>query len=262
MTKATRHVAWLRVALGVALLAIWQYGSLIPVVGKFPLFDPFVVSSPREVLRALWKLFVEQDFARHVLLTLSSTAAALVMGIAGGFVLALLFHNVTALRRIFSPFLQFFNTLPRVVLAPFLLLAFGTGVLPRVLMATSFIVFLVYFNVLYGLTRIDEAQYRHVRMLGGSRLDQCLTLQIPVGFAWVIRAFPHAVAYGFVGTVFQEFVGGDSGIGSVMIYGLNELNSAVVMATVVILSLLGWLLFWLGSYVGQASAPWRRELGI
>ena len=258
----TWQVMLLRVTIGVGLLMLWQFGSLIPVIGKFPLFDPFVVSSPRDVALALLKLFTERNFARQVLLTLGSTAAALVLGIAAGFALALVFYNFPAARRVFAPFLQFFNTLPRVVLAPFLLLAFGTGVLPRVLMATSFIVFLVYFNVLYGLTRIEESQRRQVRMLGGSRLDECLTLQAPVGFAWTIRAFPHAVAYGFVGTVFQEFIGGDSGVGSVMIYGLNELNSAVVMATVVILSLLGWTLFWLGRQVGQACAPWRRELGV
>jgi len=261
MTDKLR-VRILQVLIGVVLLAVWEFGSRIPGMAKFPLFDPFVVSSPIQVAQALQRLFFQENFGKHVLLTLAATGAALAVGIALGFVMAFVSFNTPLIRRLTEPFLQFFNTMPRVVIAPYLLMAFGTGFMPRVLMATSFIFFLVYFNVLYGLSRMQPAHRRQVRVLSGGRLDELFTLQIPIGFAWMIRAFPHAVAYGFVGTVFQEFVGGDSGVGSVMIYGLNALNSATVMATVVTLSFLGWALFWLGSRVGEAFAPWRRELGV
>lgn len=257
----TQRVYLLRLLIGITLLLLWQYGSYLPVVGKFPLFDSFVVSKPTDIARSLWLLFVHQGFGVHVGLTLGATAAALVGGILSGMLLAFITYNFLTLRRILAPFVQFFNTLPRIVIAPYLLIAFGTGVVPRILMAASFIFFLVYFNVLFGLTRISQTQLRQVQMLGGNRFYEFLTLQLPIGFAWTIRAFPHAVAYGFVGTVFQEFVGGDSGVGSVMIYGLNELNAATVMATVVTLSALGWALFELGNWVGRSFTPWRKELG-
>lgn len=258
----TQKVRVLQVLIGAGLLGLWEFGSKIPLIGKLPLFDPFVVSSPSQVAQALVQLFLHENFTKHVLLTLGATAAALLVGIALGFLLAFVSFNLPFFRRLAEPFLQFFNTMPRVVIAPYLLIALGTGFEPRVWMATSFIFFLVYFNVLYGLTRIEAAHHRQVRVLGGGRIDELLTLQMPIGFGWTIRAFPHAVAYGFVGTVFQEFVGGDSGIGSVMIYGLNALNAATVMATVVVLSFLGWALFLVGSRVGEAFAPWRGELGI
>ena len=261
MTK-NLQVRALQLVIGLALLSLWEFGSRIPVIGIFPLFDPFVVSSPSQVAQALWRLFAAERFASHVLLTLAATGVALVLGIGLGVVLAFVSFNFSFFCKFTEPFLQFFNTMPRVVIAPYLLMAFGTGFQPRVLMATSFIFFLVYFNVLYGLTRIQPAHRRQVRVLGGGRWDELVTLQLPIGFAWTVRAFPHAVAYGFVGTVFQEFVGGDSGVGSVMIYGLNALNSATVMATVVTLAFLGLTLFWLGNKVGEAFAPWRRELGV
>jgi NitT/TauT family transport system permease protein len=252
----------LQVLIGIVFLALWEFGSKIPGLAKFSLFDPFVVSSPMQVLQALQRLFLKENFSRHVLLTLGSTGLALLVGIFLGFIFAFISYNLSFFRRFTEPFFQFFNTMPRVVIAPFLLMTFGTGFQPRVLMAVSFIFFLVYYNVLYGLTRIEPSHLRQVKVLGGNRMDEVMTLQIPIGFAWTVRAFPHAVAYGFVGTVFQEFVGGDSGIGSVMIYGLNALNSATVMATVVTLAALGWMMFWVGNRVGEAFAPWRGELGV
>lgn len=251
----------LRLVIGISILLAWEYGSYLPVVGGFPLFDPFVVSKPTKIVPSLWELFAHQHFFTHVLLTLGATVVALISGILSGMLLAFIAYNFPILNRIMRPFVQFFNTLPRIVIAPYLLIALGTGVLPRILMATSFIFFLVYFNVLHGLNGISQARLRHVKMLGGNRLSEFFTLQVPIAMAWTIRAFPHAVAYGFVGTVFQEFVGGDSGIGSVMIYGLNELNAATVMATVVTLSALGWVLFELGSWIGRKFTPWRKELG-
>jgi len=261
MTKSL-HVLFLRILIGVTLLLLWEYGSLIPLLSKSALFDPFVVSKPSHVVLALIRLFTEKSFAWHVLLTLSATGASLIVGITLGFLFALVSFNLPVFRQFTEPFFQFFNTLPRVVIAPYLLIAFGVGFLPRVLMATSFVFFLVYFNVLYGLSRIQIHHRRQLKVLGGGRIDELITLQVPIGFAWTIRAFPHSVAYGFVGSVFQEFVGGDSGIGSIMIYGLNALNSATVMATVITLSFLGWTLFWVGTQVGEKFAPWRKELGV
>lgn len=120
----------------------------------------------------------------------------------------------------------------------------------------------MFFNVIYGMSRIKEAHRRHIRVLGGGRLDELGSLQLPTAFAWTIRAFPQVVACGFVGTVFQEFIGGNSGVGGVMIYGLNDLNAATVMGTVVVLAILGYAIVAAGAWVGRAFAPWRRELGV
>ena len=258
----TSTILALRIGVGVAILALWQWGSMLPLVGKLALFDPFVVSKPTLIIANLATLFQSKRFAVHIAYTLGATAAAIVIGIATAVAVALALFNAPVLRRLLDPFLHFFNTLPRVVLAPYLLIALGVGVAPRIVMAWSFVFFLVFFNVIYGMSRIKEAHRRHIRVLGGGRLDELWSLQLPTAFAWTIRAFPQAVAYGFVGTVFQEFIGGNSGIGSVMIYGLNDLNAATVMGTVVVLGLLGYAIMAAGAWVGRAFAPWRRELGV
>jgi len=255
-------VALIRIATGIVLFGLWQWGAKVPLLGKLPLFDHFVISTPSQIAAGLVKLVETKRFLMHVAYTLGATAAAIVIGVATGVLVALVLFNAPFVRRLLDPFLHFFNTLPRVVIAPFLLIALGVGVAPRVVMAWSFVFFLVFFNVLYGLGRLREAHRRHIRVLGGGRWAEISSLQLPIAFAWTVRAFPQAVAYGFVGTVFQEFVGGNSGIGSVMIYGLNELNAATVMGTVVVLAALGWTLVAAGNWVGRRFAPWRRELGV
>ena len=261
MTR-TATIWAIRAAVAAGLLALWQWGSYLPWLGKLALLDPFVVSKPSLIAANLENLFGSKRFALHIGYTLGATAIAIAVGIVTAMAVALLLFNLPKTRRLLEPFLHFFNTLPRVVLAPYLLIALGVGVVPRIVMAWSFVFFLVFYNVIYGLTRIKDAHRRHIRVLGGGRLDELRSLQLPIAFAWTIRAFPQAVAYGFVGTVFQEFIGGNSGIGSVMIYGLNELNAATVMGTVIVLALLGWALVAAGTRVEQAFAPWRRELGV
>jgi NitT/TauT family transport system permease protein len=255
-------VALIRIATGAIVLSLWQWGSALPVIGKAALFDPFVVSTPSQIAENLVTLFGTRHFAMHIGYTLGATAIAIAIGIVTGLTAALAHFNVPLLRRLLDPYLHFLNTLPRVVLAPYLLIALGVGMAPRIVMAWTFVFFLVFFNVLYGLGRIREAHRRHMRMLGGTRWAELSSLQLPIALAWTVRAFPHAVAYGFVGTVFQEFVGGNSGVGSVMIFGLNELNAATVMGTVVVLAALGWVLVAAGNWVGRRFAPWRRELGV
>jgi NitT/TauT family transport system permease protein len=256
------RVGVIRLAIGVFVLGLWQWGAKLPLIGKSPLFDHFVVSTPSQIAANLVKLVETRHFAMHVAYTLGATVVAIAIGLATGVVLAVVVFNAPLLRRLFEPFLHFLNTLPRVVIAPFLLIALGVGIAPRIVMGWSFVFFLVFFNVLYGLGRIQQAHRRHIRVLGGTRWAELSSLQMPIALAWTVRAFPQAVAYGFVGTVFQEFVGGNSGVGSVMIFGLNELNAATVMGTVVVLAGLGWVLVALGNWVGRRFAPWRRELGV
>lgn len=256
------RVAMIRLVTGALILGAWQWGTKLPLIGQWALFDPFVISTPTRIATNLAKLVETKQFLTHVAFTLGASSVAIAVGLATGVFVAVALFNLPFLRRLVDPFLHFFNTLPRVVIAPYLLIALGVGVAPRIVMAWSFVFFLVFYNVLYGLGRMREAHRRHIRVLGGGRGAELVSLQLPIAFAWTVRAFPQAVAYGFVGTVFQEFVGGNSGIGSVMIYGLNELNAATVMGTVVVLAALGWLMMTAGHWVGRRFAPWRRELGV
>ncbi|TCR62554.1 ABC transporter permease subunit [Bosea sp. BK604] len=249
-----------RILFAAAVLALWEWGSRIPLLGQLPIFDPFIVSTPSGVARQLVKLYGQSRLAMHVGYTLLATVLGLIAGLLTGFGAALLLANSTLMRRVLDPFIGTANAIPRIVLAPYLLIALGIGIEPRIVMAASFVFFIVYFNVMHGISTIDRARIDHVAVLGGGHRHEILDLQIPVALAWTMRAFPQSVAYAFVGTVFQEFVGGNSGLGSVMIYGLNELNAATVMGTIVLLAVLGLVLLAIGEFIGARALPWRAEI--
>lgn len=252
---------WLaRLLLLVTVLSLWEWGRLLPFVGGLAVFDPFIVSKPSAVVQELIKLYGQGKLTLNIGYTLLATviglAAGLVTGLGGGLLLA----NMPFLSRVLEPFINVFNSVPRIVLAPYLFIALGIALAPRIVMAWSFVFFIVYFNVRTGLRAIDRTRFEHVRMLGARRRDVIRDLHVPVALAWTLRAFPQAVAYAFVGTVFQEFIGGNSGLGSLMIFGLNELNAAMVMGTIVILAALGLLLLAFGQWASHRMAPWRAEL--
>ena len=242
------------------VLALWQWGSAIPLLGRLPIFDSFIVSTPMGVARRMVILYTDWGLTMHVGHTLFATVVGLTAGMLSGFAAALLLANSRLLGRVLDPFIGTLNAIPRIVLAPFLLIALGIGIEPRIVMAASFVFFIVYFNVMHGISTIEKARINHITVLGGDRRDQILHLQVPIALAWLMRAFPQSVAYAFVGTVFQEFIGGNSGLGSVMIYGLNDLNAATVMATIILLALLGLILVSLGEFIGRRAVFWRQDI--
>ena len=237
-----------------ALLALlvggWQ------ALAKLGHVENYLLPAPSEVASALWR---DRDLlapdawvtAREVLL---GFAVALVAGVG----IALALHLSSVLRRALYPLVVASQAVPIVVIAPILVIWFGFGIVPKLIVIALICFFPIVVNTLDGLRSVDREQVKMLRTLGASRLDLLRRLELPAALPYLFSGAKVAVAVAVIGAVFGELVGSDAGLGHAIQVGTAQLLTARVFAAVLILSLMAIGLFGLLALVERRAVPWAR----
>jgi NitT/TauT family transport system permease protein len=202
--KGAGSVLIWQAAICAAVLIVWQWGY--DLHGKLPwlvpdLLDPYFVSKPSDILDNFLILsciksklgtfngWLNGDFAKCLArnennlwiatgITLKNTFFGFVTGVASGFVAGLVLGRSDRLSAIFQPFITAVNSIPRIALAPIIVLAFGIGDVSKVVTSWIVVVFLVFFNTFEGARSIDEGFINVARLLGASEWQITRTVVI------------------------------------------------------------------------------------
>ena len=121
------------------------------------------------------------------------------------------------LSEIFQPFITAVNSIPRIALAPIIVLAFGIGDTSKIVTSWIVVVFLVFFNTFEGARSIDEGFINAARLLGASEWQITRTVVIPSTMAWVFASLSPAISFALIGVIVGEFIGAERGIGRLII---------------------------------------------
>jgi putative hydroxymethylpyrimidine transport system permease protein len=145
-----------------------------------------------------------------------------------------------------------------VVIAPILVIWFGFGLTPKLIVIALICFFPVVVNTLDGLQSVDHDQVKMMRTLGASRLDLLRRLELPCSLPFLFSGAKVAVAVAVIGAVFGELVGSDAGLGHAIQVGTAQLETARVFAAVLILSVMAIALFGLVALIERRAVPWAR----
>ncbi|HEU5393727.1 MAG TPA: ABC transporter permease [Candidatus Methylomirabilis sp.] len=233
-----------------AFFLAWEYGTGILVIREFRLFgvkplswvDPFFISTPSLIVRRFVFLISPQakvTLWARLAITLQNTFIGFGVGVGSGFLVGLILGRNETLARIFEPFIIAVNTLPRIALVPLVTMMFGLGSLSKVIMAWLIVFFIVFFNTFQGARSVDRDLVNAARLLGASRLEILRTVVIPSTLAWTFTALTPSISFALIGVVIGEFIGGDSGIGYLIILSLATLESADMMVALLLLAAVG-----------------------
>lgn len=170
-------------------------------------------SRPADVGRWLWEWHSSGDSLRELSFTLQGAMAGYVLGVASGSLVALLFVAVPWIAEVMDPFMAMFNGIPKVVIAPFLITAFGFGLASKIAVSVLLVFFVAFFNIYAGLKSVDRAMVNNVRALGGSRWRLAKDLYLPAIVSWAMSTLRLGVGFALVGVVVGEFVGSTRGVG-------------------------------------------------
>jgi NitT/TauT family transport system permease protein/putative hydroxymethylpyrimidine transport system permease protein len=237
-----------------ALLALLVGGW--EALAKLGHVENYLLPAPSEVASALW---TDRDLlapdawvtAREVLL---GFGLALAIGVA----LALVLHLSPVLRRAVYPLVVASQAIPVVVIAPILVIWFGFGLTPKLIVIALICFFPVVVNTLDGLEGVDHDQVKMMRTLGASRLDLLRRLELPSSLPFLFSGAKVAVAVAVIGAVFGELVGSDAGLGHAIQVGTAQLETARVFAAVLILSAMAIALFGALALIERHAVPWAR----
>jgi len=239
-----------RLVLIVALLAAWQLAS-----GR--LIHPFFVSSPSAVCSRLAEWAANGDLFPH----LGVTALEMVVGFAGGTVLGLvlgiIFGLFPMLERILSPLLVGFNAVPKIALAPIFVILLGIGLMSKIVLVISVVMFLVMFNTITGIQRADKELLQALRLMHASRSQVIWHVVIPGAIAYMFVGMKLSLRYALNYAVVGEILAGNRGIGFLMSRSLGNLDTSGVMAGVVVLVVCGLSLYMGVSMLESKLLRWR-----
>lgn len=236
---------WLVIA---ALLVVWEMACIF--------FDlpEILLPRPSRVFVVFWQRF-------DILLafcwdTLWTSLIGFLLAIAGGMLLGLAVGASAFVYSGLYPLLIAFNAVPKVALVPILMIWAGVGALPAVITAFVISFFPIVVNVATGLATIEPEMRDVLRSLGASRLQILVKVGIPRAMPYLFASLKVAITLAFIGSVISETVGGNRGIGFLMLSAGARNDTATTFAGLFAIAIMGVLMYAVCAVVEKRMTRW------
>jgi NitT/TauT family transport system permease protein len=257
---------YLRIVLLLAFLGAWEVAVRVLAV------PVYILPTPSGTAQALWRGVSSLVYVHNLWATLIETLLGFVCGTALAFVLGTVLALSRRVEYYLYPFVIMFQSLPKVALAPLIVLWFGIGLSSKVLNAALIAFFPLMVNTIVGLRSADEDRVNLMRSLDASEAQIFWMLRLPGALPFIMAGLEVAMIFALIGAIVAEFVGATQGLG-MLIETLNfSADVAGVFSILFILSMLGLLLnqgilalrrrvlFWDPSMKAAPEEMRRREI--
>ena len=229
-----------RLLLLVVVLGGWQ----LCTAGAHPLVDPFFFGRPSGIWHRLVKYFTDGtsfgSYWDQIYTTLKEAVLGFFFGTLAGIIAGVALGSSRILSDVFGPYIKIVNAIPRIVLGSIFIVAFGIGILPKILLAAVLVFFVVFFNAFQGVREVDPNIVANARVLGAKPLDIVRHVTVPSALTWIIASLHSAFGFAIVGALVAEVLGSQKGLGLVIktAQGQFDPNGVfAVMATVAVITL-------------------------
>lgn len=241
------------------LLGAWELAARWDLISNALNIQDFLVPAPSDIAQSLWRdrsLLADDSWV-----TLREVLLGFLCALAAGLAFAVILHLSETLRRAFYPLLVASQTIPPVAIAPILVVWFGFGLGPKILLIALVCFFPVTVNTLDGLRSVDPQLITMMRTLGAGRRQILGRVELPSALPFIFSGTKIAIAVAVIGAVFAEWAGASSGLGHQILIASSNLLTARMFAAITLLSVMAILLFALVSVIERRVVTWdRREV--
>jgi NitT/TauT family transport system permease protein/putative hydroxymethylpyrimidine transport system permease protein len=238
-----------------ALLGAWQVAASSGALADLLNLESFVVASPAEIAEALWQS--RSLLAENAWVTLKEVLIGFGCALVAGVGFAIAMHLSETVRLAFQPLIIASQTIPIVVLAPILVIGFGFGIGPILVIVALICFFPITVNTLDGLGSVDPEAIKMMRTLDASRGQILRRVEMPSALPYLFSGAKIAVAVAVIGAVFGELAAPDSGLGALIFRDMNQLETARAFASVAILSAMAIGLYSILALAERRIVTWR-----
>jgi putative hydroxymethylpyrimidine transport system permease protein len=219
--------------------------------------DEFILPAPSQIGQAMW-----DDRAllwTNLTVTAREVGLGILVALVLGFLLAVALHFSRTLRRGAYPLLVASQAVPIVIIAPLLVVWFGFGMVPKLVIIALVCFFPVVVTTLDALAAVDPDQLKLMRTLDASRWQAFRWAEAPAALPAALSGAKIAVAVAVIGAVFAEYAGSSEGLGHLMLQAIPQLQTARAYAAVVLLAAFAVLLFGALSLAERRLVPWSNR---
>jgi NitT/TauT family transport system permease protein len=237
-------------ALILILLAAWQVG--VPLLG----LSAFVLPTPTQILERIGADF--SLLATHSLVTLIETIAGFAIAAITGIGTAFAIFYSRIFERAFYPLLVAMQTVPKVALAPLLVLYLGYDFAPKCFLAFLLAYFPIVIATVVGLQSLDKSMVDLVRSMGANEWQTFFKIRLPAALPSIFGGLKVGVSLAVIGAVIGEYVAAERGLGYLQLQASSQFDTTLNFAALVIIAVLGVVTFW-GIEILEKRAVFRRE---
>jgi NitT/TauT family transport system permease protein len=211
-----------------SIFAIWEAIS-------GPVISPFFIGSPIEIAGVLKKWLANGFAWKHVSYTLASSVLGFLLGSAAAIAVGLALGLSRHLYAVFDPFLSAFYAIPKIALAPLLVIWFGLDLTPKVVLAASIVFFLVFNATIAGFRNVDAELLDQVAVMGGTRRHAMLKVILPSVALRILDGLRIAFPYALHGAIVGEIIASRSGVGYLLEFSRGRYDMNMMYASLILL---------------------------
>lgn len=179
----------------------------------------------------------------------------------GGISLGIVLAYSPSGAKIILPYVQIFNSLPRIALAPFFIVWFGIGLLSKVLLAALAAFFPIFFTTYQGIQTIEPELIAAFQVMGANRWQMLHMVVLPSVLSWVIAGIRTSLGMALVGALVAEYIGSTHGLGYMLMAAQGNLNVDKSWAILVVLASISVFLDWGIRVLEKYILRWQPSSG-
>lgn len=244
MTRRFDPIVLWQIAVGVLLLGGWE------AIGRTS--TGVWTSRPSLIAVKLGEWFQGIIYI-HIATTLTEVVAGLLFGATFGVLAGLVLGRSPVAAGILRPIVVAFYSIPLVALAPLFIMFFGLDMLPKIVLTSIVVFFLLFFNTFAGATSVDDDLIAQIELMGSTQREKFQKVVAPACMAWIIGGIKTALPYALVAATTGEMLAARRGLGFLLSDAASQFDMTSLYAALFILMLLGLL-------VGEAAAWGERHV--
>lgn len=226
-----------------------QVGIMVGVIGLWELsaemgwLDGFFWSRPSQIFETLLAFFGSGTAGVDIAFTFRSTLMGFVVGTVGGSLLGLSFWWSRNYAAVVQPYIIILESLPKLALAPLIILVLGMGLASKVAVAAALTIVVSTLTTYGGVKAVDRDSERLFYSLGASRWQVFSKLVVPSSLPWIISCLRVNIGLALTGSIVGEFISSQHGLGRTILYAGQTYEIALVWVAVLVLSTLAMIMY-------------------
>jgi NitT/TauT family transport system permease protein len=242
-------------AAAIALLSLIVMWEIVCDLFHVP---SWLLPPPSQIALSIWEF--RAILPLHFLATFYAIVGGFALAIITGIPLAIIIVYSPFLRRVIYPLLLMVQSVPKVAVAPLLLLWVGYGLESNMIVAATVAFFPIVINTASGLESVDAELLELTRSLDAGTLRVFWRVRLPWALPYIFSSFKIAITLAVIGAIVAEFVGADKGLGYLILTSSGQMKISLMFGVLLILSVLGIICFYAVCWAERLLCPWYLPL--
>jgi NitT/TauT family transport system permease protein len=224
-----RHITLWRILVIAAAIAALE------VLCRVGVINAFTMQAPSRIAVDLWRMLLSGKHNAAIAKTLTNAGTALALSIVVGILAAVVIHRLKLVREALEPLFATYYAVPVLAFYPLLIILFGVGDAPKIVIAFLLAVIAVIVNTLNGLDRVPRVLLKTARIARMSAAETAVRVTLPYAAPYVLTGIKFAVAYSLIGIIGSEFIMSSDGMGFEIAFAYNNFDNATMYPLIVLI---------------------------